>query len=225
MSANNSILEHDCPSPLTGVQRSAFINYLARVFRMPPASIEPLVNCEMTANGIWQSLKGLTGVTAKCIPSNISSGDALRGTQGVKMGGIAIIAAAHCPQVDTWLSRTEFKNGPGNVILSPKKENSQFESNLWDKLHAFAKKTIPNIRDPHNSNIKSVLLTSCSVVILLDSERFDPVGFSTRLKQNDGGGACLPFRELKEFLAQDISKTTLEWCPDKCAFTFQTKSI
>ena len=218
-----STLQHDPPHPLTGDQRKTFVDYLAKVFRMPPAAIERLANCQETVNGIWHSLKGLTGVTAKCMPTGTTSGCPAQGKHGIKMGGIVILAAAHCPEAGKWLKDSGLPKAPGNPLLSLD-VCCEMEIQLWEKLNAFGEKIIPCISDPHISNISSVTLSPNSVAIKLIMESFEPKKFSDRLTQNNGGGACTAFRDLQDFLAEGFSKTSLEWNQNDCVFTFTTKS-
>jgi hypothetical protein len=217
MSEKTTILDHNCPYPLAGDQRSAFINYLARVFRIPPASIEPMANCQDSSKGIWQSLKGITGVTAKCRPG------AAEPSRGISMGGIVIIAGAHCPQVGMWLKLVNWHFSPGHPILSVD-ACIEKEVELWNKLNAFARSIIPNENDSHISNIQQVSLSTESVVMKLNSKCFIPARFTQSLKDTRLHDASCAFRDLQDFLSQVFSKTSLEWDQECCEFTFKTKS-
>lgn len=199
-------------------ERSVFRNYLSRLFRTPPNIIDNLIADCNAADGIWESLKGLTGVTAKCNPANITSGG-----HGIQMGGLVLMAAAHCPKAGEWIGMTQFTHAPGISLLS-NHATPQNEIDLWKRLHDFLRAIVPKKRSPRESSLKMVILEKERVCIQMNAEHFCPANFSDGLAKMPLGDACSGFESLHQFLNKSFSKSTLTWERENARFVFRKKS-
>lgn len=197
--------------------KSCFRAYLSQLFRTSPSSIDRIIAKDQAANGIWESLKGLTGVTAKCNPSN-NTGD-----HPIKMGGVVLMVAAHCPIAGVWISGCDFEsyNSDKAFPLLSTTENCNKELELWNHLHAFFAATVPRKNHPSESSLRAVFLADTSVRIQMNTECFDPQIFSKALKDKHNGDACIGFRTLKELLDGRTSKSSLTWNPKNNEFIFE----